>query len=87
MWCYSAIVGLTTAVILFCSHFHQIQGDMAAGKVSPLVRLGTQRGCNVSGATLLAPASPPPLLPGTLSVVTAPEDLNSHAWQPAHPAI
>ena len=41
------LVGLTTTSILFCSHFHQIEGDTAAGKMSPLVRLGTQRGYEV----------------------------------------
>jgi 1,4-dihydroxy-2-naphthoate octaprenyltransferase len=43
----SGIVGITTTVILFCSHWHQIQGDIAAGKRSPLVRLGTHRACKV----------------------------------------
>lgn len=27
-------------MILFCSHFHQREGDKAAGKLSPIVRLG-----------------------------------------------
>ncbi|XP_060167892.1 2-carboxy-1,4-naphthoquinone phytyltransferase, chloroplastic [Lycium barbarum] len=40
----SALVGFTTSLILFCSHFHQIEGDKAVGKFSPLVRLGTQAG-------------------------------------------
>lgn len=43
----SILVGLTTTLILFCSHFHQIEDDMAVGKLSPLVRLGTERGANV----------------------------------------
>lgn len=43
----SVVVGITTTVILFCSHWHQIQGDLAAGKMSPLVRLGTARACKV----------------------------------------
>lgn len=43
----STVVGITTTVILFCSHWHQIQGDIAAGKMSPLVRLGTARACKV----------------------------------------
>lgn len=47
----SVIVGVTTTVILFCSHWHQIQGDIAAGKMSPLVRLGTANACKV-GARL-----------------------------------
>ena len=40
LWALSVCVGITTTIILFCSHFHQIEGDMAAGKKSPLVRLG-----------------------------------------------
>lgn len=43
----AAVVGLTTSAILFCSHFHQIKGDLEAGKASPLTRIGTQRGCQV----------------------------------------
>ncbi|OLP16099.1 1,4-dihydroxy-2-naphthoate phytyltransferase [Leptolyngbya sp. 'hensonii'] len=39
----SVIIGLTTSLILFCSHFHQVKDDLAAGKYSPIVRLGTQR--------------------------------------------
>eukprot|EP00898_Chlorokybus_atmophyticus_P006916 jgi/Chlat1/7225/Chrsp57S06861 len=39
----SLIVGITTTAILFCSHFHQIDDDRAAGKLSPIVRLGTKR--------------------------------------------
>ncbi len=37
------IVGITTSLVLFCSHFHQVEDDIAAGKRSPIVRLGTQR--------------------------------------------
>ncbi|BFM41153.1 phylloquinone biosynthesis protein, probable 1,4-dihydroxy-2-naphthoic acid phytyltransferase [Synechocystis sp. LKSZ1] len=40
-------VGLSTSIILFCSHFHQVTDDLAAGKRSPIVRLGTQRGAQV----------------------------------------
>ncbi|KAF3435033.1 hypothetical protein FNV43_RR22120 [Rhamnella rubrinervis] len=40
----SLLVGLTTALILFCSHFHQIDEDKTVGKMSPLVRIGTERG-------------------------------------------
>jgi 1,4-dihydroxy-2-naphthoate octaprenyltransferase len=40
----SSLVGLTTSIILFCSHFHQVKDDAAAGKRSPIVRLGTARG-------------------------------------------
>lgn len=43
----SLLVGLTTSLILFCSHFHQIDGDKAVGKFSPLVRLGTRAGSEV----------------------------------------
>ncbi|MDY7016048.1 MAG: 2-carboxy-1,4-naphthoquinone phytyltransferase [Cyanobacteriota bacterium] len=43
----SAIIGLTTSIILFCSHFHQVEDDLAAGKRSPIVRLGTARGARV----------------------------------------
>jgi 2-carboxy-1,4-naphthoquinone phytyltransferase len=38
----STIVGIVTSLILFCSHFHQIEDDRQAGKKSPIVRLGTQ---------------------------------------------
>ena len=34
---------LATTLVLFCSHFHQIKQDAAAGKKSPLVVLGTHR--------------------------------------------
>lgn len=47
VWAASVLVGITVASILFCSHFHQIEGDAAAGKMSPLVRLGPQRGMQV----------------------------------------
>lgn len=40
-------VGLTTTLVLFCSHFHQVEDDIAAGKRSPIVRMGTQRGAQV----------------------------------------
>ncbi len=40
----SVIVGISTSIILFCSHFHQVEDDLAAGKRSPIVRLGTARG-------------------------------------------
>lgn len=43
----SVIVGITTSVILFCSHFHQVEDDAAVGKKSPIVRLGTKRGAQV----------------------------------------
>lgn len=43
----SIVVGVATSLILFCSHFHQVEDDLAAGKLSPIVRLGTARGANV----------------------------------------
>lgn len=43
----STLIGLTTSIILFCSHFHQVQDDLAAGKRSPIVRLGTALGAKV----------------------------------------
>lgn len=39
----SLILGLSTSLILFCSHFHQVEDDLAAGKRSPIVRMGTER--------------------------------------------
>eukprot|EP00879_Flechtneria_rotunda_P013950 GHRR01014570.1.p1 GENE.GHRR01014570.1~~GHRR01014570.1.p1 ORF type:complete len:382 (+),score=117.61 GHRR01014570.1:352-1497(+) len=49
------LVGITTTVILFCSHWHQIEGDIKAGKMSPLVRLGTAKACEVLVAATAAP--------------------------------
>jgi 2-carboxy-1,4-naphthoquinone phytyltransferase len=43
----SWVLGLTTSLILFCSHFHQVADDEAAGKRSPIVRLGTARGAQL----------------------------------------
>ncbi|MCO5556971.1 hypothetical protein L7F22_010526 [Adiantum nelumboides] len=43
----ATLVGITTTLILFCSHFHQIEGDRTVGKMSPLVRLGTEKGKEV----------------------------------------
>ncbi|MEM9538638.1 MAG: 2-carboxy-1,4-naphthoquinone phytyltransferase [Cyanobacteria bacterium P01_E01_bin.42] len=43
----SILVGITTSIILFCSHFHQVEDDLAAGKRSPIVRLGTKLGAKV----------------------------------------
>ena len=34
---------IATTLVLFCSHFHQVQEDEAHGKHSPVVRLGTAR--------------------------------------------
>ena len=44
----SVVVGITTTIILFCSHFHQIADDKAANKMSPLVRLGTANAVKVA---------------------------------------
>jgi 1,4-dihydroxy-2-naphthoate phytyltransferase len=43
----SVLIGITTSIILFCSHFHQVEDDIAAGKKSPIVRLGTLQGSRV----------------------------------------
>lgn len=43
----SIIVGVATSLILFCSHFHQVEDDLSAGKRSPIVRMGTQTGAQV----------------------------------------
>jgi 1,4-dihydroxy-2-naphthoate octaprenyltransferase len=39
----SIIVGIATSLILFCSHFNQVNDDAAVGKKSPVVRLGSKR--------------------------------------------
>ncbi len=39
----SSVIGISTSIILFCSHFHQVEDDLSAGKRSPVVRLGTAR--------------------------------------------
>ncbi|MEM8612368.1 MAG: 2-carboxy-1,4-naphthoquinone phytyltransferase [Cyanobacteria bacterium P01_H01_bin.105] len=46
-WGLGAVIGMTTTLVLFCSHFHQISDDLAAGKKSPIVRLGTQGGAKL----------------------------------------
>ncbi|XP_073311673.1 2-carboxy-1,4-naphthoquinone phytyltransferase, chloroplastic-like isoform X2 [Primulina huaijiensis] len=43
----SLLVGFTTALILFCSHFHQVEDDKAVGKYSPSVNFGTEAGAKV----------------------------------------
>jgi 2-carboxy-1,4-naphthoquinone phytyltransferase len=43
----SIIIGISTSLILFCSHFHQVKDDLAAGKLSPIVRMGTKVGARV----------------------------------------
>ncbi len=54
IWATAIPVGLTTALILFCSHFHQIKDDAAAGKRSPIVRLGTATAAQLIPLWLLA---------------------------------
>ncbi|NER32892.1 MAG: 2-carboxy-1,4-naphthoquinone phytyltransferase [Oscillatoria sp. SIO1A7] len=43
----ATVVGIATTLILFCSHFHQVEDDLAAGKRSPIVRLGTETGAKL----------------------------------------
>ncbi|XP_039037929.1 2-carboxy-1,4-naphthoquinone phytyltransferase, chloroplastic-like [Hibiscus syriacus] len=50
----SLLVGLTTSLILFCSHFHQVEEDIAVGKMSPLVKMGTERGSMVVKGAVFA---------------------------------
>jgi len=39
----SCVIGLVTSLILFCSHFNQVEDDAAVGKKTPVVRLGSKR--------------------------------------------
>jgi len=41
------MVGIATTLVLFCSHFHQVEDDLKAGKRSPIARLGTRRGAQL----------------------------------------
>ena len=41
------VVGIATTLVLFCSHFHQVEDDLNAGKKSPIVRIGTRRGAQL----------------------------------------
>ena len=41
------IVAIATSLILFCSHIHQVEDDLAAGKRSPIVRLGTKKASQI----------------------------------------
>lgn len=50
----SVLVGLTTSLILFCSHFHQVNGDKSVGKYSPLVRFGTEAGAEVVKVSVIS---------------------------------
>ncbi len=38
---------LATTLVLFCSHFHQVEQDAAHGKKSPVVRMGTARAASL----------------------------------------
>ncbi|WP_186586928.1 2-carboxy-1,4-naphthoquinone phytyltransferase [Synechococcus sp. A15-28] len=42
-WMLGSGPALATSLVLFCSHFHQVEEDAAHGKRSPVVRLGTGR--------------------------------------------
>ena len=44
----SLVMGITVTLILFCSHFHQAVDDKAAGKLSPIVKIGTANGVKVT---------------------------------------
>ena len=50
-WEESLLLGsgpaLSTTLVLFCSHFHQIKEDKEHGKNSPLVRLGAKNGAQL----------------------------------------
>ncbi|WOG84757.1 hypothetical protein DCAR_0103941 [Daucus carota subsp. sativus] len=52
--CASVLAGFTTTLILFCSHFHQINEDIPVGKLSPLVRLGTNAGSEIVKVAVVA---------------------------------
>lgn len=47
------LVAVPTTIILFCSHFHQYDDDKRAGKMSPIVRLGTKTASQVLDAALV----------------------------------
>mmetsp|Transcript_3358 Transcript_3358/g.7854 ORF Transcript_3358/g.7854 Transcript_3358/m.7854 type:complete len:151 (-) Transcript_3358:97-549(-) len=50
----AVLVGLSTTAILFTSHLHQEEGDKAAGKLSPVVRLGVPGAVKALRTGLLA---------------------------------
>lgn len=90
------VIGITTTLVLFCSHFHQVEDDLAAGKRSPIVRLGTQRGADlipwfcgvtfaaVSGAIALGtlPISALAMLPSALPAWRLGQHVQRHHDQP-----
>ncbi len=47
------LIGISTSIILFCSHFHQVKDDFSAGKRSPIVFLGTRLGSIVLKITII----------------------------------
>lgn len=47
------LVATPTTIILLCSHFHQVEDDLRAGKRSPIVRLGTKNGVIVLELSLV----------------------------------
>ena len=47
------LVGISTSIILFCSHFYQVKDDFSAGKRSPIVFLGTRLGSIVLKVTII----------------------------------
>jgi 2-carboxy-1,4-naphthoquinone phytyltransferase len=76
------LVALPTTLILLCSHFHQLEDDKAAGKRSPIVRLGTDRAsivvcCSLVGMYVLQLyawyAGMLPRLPAILTLLTIPK--------------
>ena len=88
---------LATTLVLFCSHFHQVEEDARHGKRSPLVRLGTARGaalvpwfvaCSLAlqWAPVLLGWWPPTVLLGAVALLPARRLirlLQSHHDQPA----
>ena len=50
-WADALVLGggpaLATTLVLFCSHFHQVEQDAAHGKRSPVVRLGSPRAADL----------------------------------------
>jgi 1,4-dihydroxy-2-naphthoate octaprenyltransferase len=50
-WADALVLGggpaLATTLVLFCSHFHQVDQDAAHGKHSPVVRLGSPRAADL----------------------------------------
>ncbi len=49
----SILIGISTSIILLCSHFHQIKDDILAGKKSPIVRFGTYKSSRILTASII----------------------------------